>query len=204
MAGSAIGAVLDALAERLGAELDELETVDVWDGPWASLADVGRLSRRMPAALVSLGALEVVHRARRRYEPGQLRAIAASPNVFPAPGQGADLPGVPAPEPHVRIEVAVTLLASDASSSARSARVSALAERAVPVLLGAALVDVRGTNLYTRKLAEKGVAAFAVVGRRDVELGADPREPARPDRVECIDATTLPPERGTAWSRGAA
>lgn len=201
---------LDELVRRLTVEID-LKTADVWDGPWASLQDPGRLSIAMPAALVSLTALELVHLARRRFHPGQLRgASAGNPaNEFPAPGQGAagvfDPPASPAPAPHVRIELGVTMLAADPRSSDRAARVAHLAEAAVPVLVGYALEDIRGTNLYTKALYAKGLAAFLMVGSRDVELGPDPPPRTLPEQVALIDGSgDCPAERETLYTRSAA
>ena len=206
----ALAGTLDELARRLKAEL-ELKTAEVWDGPWASLQDPGRLSVAMPAALVSLNTLELSHRARQRFHPGQLRAAPGGnpPNEFPAPGQGAapgdNPPASPAPSPHVRIEIGVTLLAADPKSSDRAARVAHLAEAAVPVLIGYALEDVRGTNLYTKALAAKGLAAFLLVGRRDVELGPNPPPRTLPEQVALIDASGgCPEERETLYTRSAA
>ena len=179
------------------------------DGPWHALADPGRLSIAMPAALVSLNALEISRLARPRFRPGQLRGVTGGDpaNEFPAPGQGADAsdpPTSPAPTPHVRIELGVTMLASDPKSSDRAARVAHLAEAAVPVLVGYALEGIRGTNLYTKALYAKGLAGFLLVGRREVELAPSAPPRALPEQVECIDASGDPPEeRGTLWTRSA-
>lgn len=205
MAGSALAATLDELVRRLDVEL-EVKTASIWDGPWASLQDAGRLSVAMPAALVSLNSFDVSHRARRRFRPGQLRAATAGnpANEFPAPGQGApaaDPATSTALEAHVRAELAVTLLAADPKASARASRVAHLAEAAVPVLVGYGLVDIRATNLYTRALYQKGVTAFMVAGARDVELGAGPSARSPPERVDLVDAAGV---RETVWVRGAA
>ena len=201
----ALAAALVELARRLKVELD-LPTAEVWDGPWHAMQDPGRLSVKMPAALVSLNALEISNRARRRFHPGQLRGVAGGnpANEFPAPGQGGVNPTFsPALEAHARIDVGVTMLASDPKSSARSARVAELAEGAIPVLVGFALEDVRGTNLYTKALYTKGLAAFLLVGRRDIELVTPGPERTPPEQVEAID-NGCPPERETLYVRGVA
>ena len=201
---------LDELARRLAVEI-ELKTAEVWDGPWHTLQDPGRLSVAMPAALVSLNTLELSHLARRRYHPGQIRAATGGnpPNEFPAPGQGAapgdNPPASPAPAPHVRIEIGVTLLAADPKSSDRAARVAHLAEAAVPVLVGYALEGIRGTNLYTKALYGKGLAGFLLVGHRDVELAPSPLPRTLPQRVDLVDGSgDCPEERETLYTRSAA
>ena len=210
MAGRTQGALcaaLEQLARRLKAELD-LKTAEVWDGPWASLQDPGRLSVAMPAALVAGNAFDVSQRARRRFHPGQLRAATGGdpPNEFPAPGQGgADPTRSPALEAHARVELGVTLLAADPKSSTRAARVLDLAEDAIPVLVGFAVTDIRGTNLYTKALYSKGLAAFLIVGHRDVELGPQPPERSPPEQVGAVDVSGgCPPSRETLYSRSAA
>ena len=205
MAGSALAATLEELVRRLDVEL-EVKTARVWDGPWASLQDAGRLSVAIPAALVSLNALDVSHRARRRFRPGQLRAATAGNPAaeFPAPGQGApaaDPATSTALEVHAHVGLAVTLLAADPKASERAAHVAHLAEAAVAVLVGYALVDIRGTNLYTRSLYQKGIGAFMLAGARDVELGPGPPARSPPERVDLVDAAGV---RETVWVRGAA
>ena len=203
MAAEHQGAIATALAElarRLGVEL-ALKTAEVWDGPWRALADTGRLSVAMPAALVSLNALNVSLLARRRFYPGQLRAVTGGDpaNEFPAAGQGAAAPASTALNAHARIELGVTLLASDPKSSDRSTRVAELAEAAVPVLVGYALQDVRGTNLYTKALYTKGLAAFLLSGHREVELGPLPPGRTPPEQVDLVDAEGM---RETVYVHG--
>ena len=201
----ALRTVLDALVARLGAEL-ELKTAEVWDGPWQALDDPGRVSVAMPAAYVSLAALDVDHRARARYHPGQLRAATGGDpaNEHPAPGQrtvaGAPTRSTPA-APHARAALAVTFLAADPLAADRAGAVVDLAEAAVPVLVGFACRDIRGSSLYTAALYRKGLAAFVVTGQRTVELGAGPPARTPPEQVDLVDAAGV---RETVWVRGAA
>ena len=200
---SAVVAALEQLRERLRFELG-IGTA-LWDGPWGALKDAGRLSVAMPVALVSLNALTVSLRARRRFEPGQLRAATAGDpaDEFPAPGQrkaGDPDPRSPAPAPHARIEIGVTLLASDPDSIDRAVRVASLAEVALPVLVGFALEDIRGTSLYSAAFARTGLAGFLLAGSRDVE--PDIVEPARA-ALRAVDAVFEPDAPERVYVRGA-
>ena len=202
-----LGTALEELVRRLRAELD-LKTAEVWDGPWRALADAGRLSVAMPAALVAVNALEVAHLARPRFHPGGLRAATAGnpPHEFPAPHQGAPTADPPTSPPltvHARVELGVTMLASDASASDRAARVAHLAEAALPVLAGFALEEIRGTNLYTKALYGKGLAAFMLIGRRDIELAPGPPGRVPPEQVEAIETGPCG-ARETVYARSAA
>ncbi len=181
--------MLEDLRARLEAAL-EVKSADIWDGAWHALADPGRISIAAPAALVSLTALDLDHRAQSRYAPGQLRGAAAG---------GPDLSVDPAP--HARADIAVAFLASDPHSGARAQRVLGLAETALPVLLAFAATDIRGSNLYTPALHKKGLAAFVLVARRDVELGPEHPAPARPGAVDAIDGAGA---RRALWRREAA
>ena len=195
----AIAATLRHLADLIEAHL-ALAKVVVWDGPWQTSADEVRFAGGTPAALVSLAGFSLDHRARARFRPGQLRAATAGdPPSGTAPGQegrplGSDV-GSTALAAHVTAEIAVTFLVSDPSSRQRATSLVHLAEAAVPVLAGYALTDIRGSNLYTAALAKKGLAAFVLIGRRDIELS--PPTPPRVDvsRVEAVTAVCGVPER---------
>ena len=139
--------VLEDLVERLRGALPDLKTVEVWDGAWDVLKSPTRASLRQSAALVSLIDLEIASR-NLALAPGQLRAG-----------------GLTASAPTVRAEIAVTVVTAQPSAPRRAAAALALAERAIPVLVDAALTDVTGTNLYSEALAANGLTAFALVGR---------------------------------------
>ena len=176
-----IQAVLEDLVTRLRA-LEGLKAVELWDGAWDALKSPTRVSLRHSAALVSLIDLEIATRG---------LALAA--------GQLTARPPL-APAPIVRAEIAVTLVTAQPSAPRRAAAALALAERAIPILVEAALTDVTGTNLYSEALAANGLTAFALVGRRDVALA--PTAPARqaPAQVDAVRADareTVYPEAGS-------
>ncbi|MDE0202365.1 MAG: hypothetical protein OXK73_08020 [Rhodospirillaceae bacterium] len=167
-----IRAVLDEqLAARLreaeAAPLSNLKAVEIWDGAWDVLASPKRHSFQTPAALVSLAGLSLVHRGQQGFHPRQLQRGEA----------------LPPPTPQVRIDVAVTFVSADPSATKRASQVLGFAEAAVPVLIGAALEDIRGTNLYAKTLYEAGMSAFALFGGRTVELAPEHPEPALPETV---------------------
>ena len=113
-----------------------------------------------------------------------------------APGQlTAGRPSAPAPT--VRAEIAVTVVTAQPSAPRRAAAALALAERAIPVLVDAALTDVTGTNLYSEALAANGLTAFALVGRREIALAPeapDRQAPAQVDAVRAASRETVYPE----------
>ncbi len=171
--------VLEDLVERLRGALPDLKTVEVWDGAWDVLKSPTRASLRQSAALVSLIDLEIASR-NLALAPGQLRAG-----------------GLTASAPTVRAEIAVTVVTAQPSAPRRAAAALALAERAIPVLVDAALTDVTGTNLYSEALAANGLTAFALVGRREIELrpeAPDRQTPAQVDAVRAQARETVYPE----------
>ena len=215
--GAIRGALAD-LAWRLGAELD-LEQVDLFDGEFRALEDPARLSLRTPAALVAVTGFRTGRLGQSRWEPGQLAGLAAGdpPAQFPRPGQvagdapedppcppGAGARGAPAGVPPavtlLEIDIVVALLSAAATTAARTGEVTDLAEASVPVLAGAGLTELAGSSLYTAALAQRGLAAFVVAGRRVAEAAAMPRAARRPDRVDALDGTGV---REALWVRGA-
>ena len=179
------GVLEDQLAARLrGAEavpLGNLKAVEIWDGAWDVLASPKRHSFQTPAALVSLTGLVLAHRGGQGFETRQLHrprlvGEAPCPPVY-------DTSDPPAPTPQVRIDVAVTFVSADPSATKRASQVLELAEAAVPVLIGAALEDIRGTNLYAKTLYEAGMSAFALLGGRVVELAPEQPAPQLPEEV---------------------
>ena len=156
----------EQLAGRLRAALPGLKAVDVWDGAWDALASPKRHSFHVPAALVSLTGLALVHRGQQGFHPRQLQRGETPPST-----------------PQVRIDVAVTFVSADPSAPQRASEVLGLAEAAVPLLLDAALEDIRGTNLYAKALYEAGMSAFALLGGRTVELVPEHPEPQLPETV---------------------
>ena len=178
-------ATLSTLAERLLSHpaLVELGLVhtQVWDGAWHALHDPNRISLPTPAALVSMTALEITHRPQSRFLPGQLRAIASGDPAAPPP---------PDPETQgrthalqARTDVAVTFVSSAPDSHKRAQAVLDLSEAALPVLIDFALQDIRGSNLYTPALHAKGLAAFVLLGRRDIESRPDQPPRAAPSEL---------------------
>ena len=159
--------VLDDLRDMLDTKLPALKAVEVWDGAWDELASPRRKSLQSPAALVSLTGLAVTHRGQQAFDPRQLQ-------------RGPELPP---PTPQVRIDVAVTFVSSAPKASKRASEVLELAESAVPVLVRAALEDIRGTNLYAPALYKAGMSAFALLGGRTVELAPEHPEPELPAEV---------------------
>ncbi len=156
------------LRDATAAPLDTLHTVEVWDGAWDVLASPRRMSFRAPAALVSATAFELVDRGRPAFPPRQL--------------QRGDEP--PPPCLQVRVDVALTFVSDDPSASQRARDVLELAAAALPLLIDAAVEDpIRGTNLYAKTLYEAGMSAFALLGRRTVELAAAPPAPRLPESV---------------------
>ena len=148
-----------------------LETVQLWEGPFRAASDPGRISMRMPAALIAIHTMAPSTPALRAFPPGQLRA--------------GDIRMRP-PTPHVSVEVGVTLLASDPSSEQRLLRLADLGAAVTPVLVGFGMRDVRGTNLYVDRLTTAGLGAFIVVGKREYEdLGPDPNRVV-PRSVEMV------------------
>ena len=145
------------LRERVGA----LKTVEVWDGSWDALASPRRFSFAAPAALVSLAGLVLSHRGQQPFHPRQLTRGEPPP-----------------PCPQVRLSIAVTFVSGDPSATVRAEEVLVLAEAALPVLIDFALEYIEGANLYTKALYETGMGAFALLGRRTVEIA-----PAQPDAV---------------------
>lgn len=216
----ALAATLETLADRLEANLEVVATV--WDGPWQTLADTQISPRRkrarraqaaartaFPAAFVSLLGFALEHRARSRFRPGQLRAARAGDPAagFPAPGQGpgpgAANTGPTAPQPHLRAEIAVSFVDADPDASARATMVATLAEAAVPVLMGFQLTDIRGSSLYTAALTRRGLAAFVLTGRRDIELAPPAAPRAAVSRVDAVSDAGGVRERITVWERDA-
>ena len=156
----------EQLADRLREGIGSLKTVEVWDGAWDALASPRRHSFQTPAALVSLTSLSLSHRGQQGFGPRQLQR-----------GE------IPPPTPQVRIDVAVTFVTADPSATKRASDALGLAESAVPLLIGAALEDIRGTNLYAKALYEAGMTAFALFGGRTVELAPEHLEPVLPETV---------------------
>lgn len=204
-ADGALAAALQHLADRLEAHL-ALAHVQVWDGPWQTLADPARVSVRAPAAFVSLAGFTLSRRARSRFRPGQLRAVAAGdpPHGFPAPGQGVEggeaEAGPTALDLHAAADIAVTFLAAPPNRTRGASEVARLAEAAAPVLVGFALTDIRGASLYTPALSAKGLAAFVLTGRRDIELAPMTPPRAAVARVEAVTEVCGETERIALWS----
>lgn len=160
-----------------------LRRVDLWDGSWSDV-EARRASLPMPACLISLTGIALDHRGQSAWAPGQLRAAG----------------GVVPPAPQVRADLAVTFIASAPAAAARAAHVLALAEAAIPVLVAGGVEDVRGQNLYAPVLYRAGLSAFALLGRRRLELAPahPPRRP--PARVDSIAEGSGRPE--TVWEAG--
>ena len=158
--------VLQLLTDCLRDELTGLKTAEVWDGAWDELASPRRKSFGAPAMLVSLTGLILTHRGQQGFHPQQLQR-----------GE------MPPPTPQVRIDVAVTFVSADPSAEKRAGDVLGFAEAAVPVLIGAALQDIRGTNLYAPALYKAGMSAFALLGWRTVQLVPEHPEPDLPETV---------------------
>ena len=100
----------------------------------------------------------------------------------------------------MRAHLGVAFVSAAPKGAKRTVTVVDLAEAAVPVLLGFAVQDIRGSTLYTPALHRKGLGAFVVMGHRDVELS--PAHPAavRPVAVDAIDGTG---GRSALWRRSA-
>lgn len=191
----ALRAALEELARRLKLELT-LKTAELWDGAWHALKDPARVSLATPAALVSVTAFDVAQRPMSRWLPGQLRGSASGdpPNRFPRPGQSegetrGDATRFPAVVPHVRPDVAVTFVSAAPGATRRTAQVLDLVEASLPVLIGYRMTELSGSSLYTPALHAKGLAAFVVAGRLEVE--ATPADPDRfsPDQVDLIEGS---------------
>ena len=210
--GGAIRAALEDLARRLELELP-LRTAELWDGAWHALKDPGRVSLATPAALVSVTSFGIAQQAMSRWRPGQLRGVAAGdpPHHFPRPGQSdgdtrGDAARFPALVPHVRAEIAVTFLSAAPGASRRTAQVLDLVEAALPVLIGFGLEELAGSSLYTPALHAKGLAAFVVIGRRELEATPEPPDRLTPAHVDLIEGEGPcgDPEQVTVYTRGAA
>ena len=169
----------EQLADRLRDRIGALRTIEVWDGAWDTLASPRRKSFRAPAALVSLTGLVLAHRGAQPFHARQLQR-----------GER------PAATPQARIDVAVTFVSSDPAAHKRAAEVLDFAEAAVPLLIDAALEDIRGTNLYSPALYKAGMSAFALLGGRTVEL--EPEHPA-PRVPESVRARGLVGADGLVW-----
>lgn len=160
----------DALVERDV----ELRQAEVWDGAWDTLAESGTVSLSTPAALVSVVDFELAHLGHSTWPPGQLRDA----------GERADPTLPPDVVARLGVRIAVTVVTADPDRMDRARRAIVHAERAIPTMVAAAIVDIRGSNLYAPALYRRGLTAAALVGRRDVELA--PEHPARqsPVRVD--------------------
>lgn len=188
--------VLDGLVRRAGADdppgladaVAGLRSVRTWEGPWDALASPGRASVVCPAALVSLVDLTVV--ALGRTVDG-LRTL--------APGGAVDVPPPrrtpAAPRPTCRLEIAVTLLGGGSGARDRAAGLLDLVEEVLVVMVGHAVEGIVGTNLDTDKLRMKGLSAFVLVGRREIEIAPadEPRQvPAAVDTRGLLHAAGWP------------
>lgn len=186
-----------------GAELPHRPRVELWDGAWDALASPTRHSFPKAAALVSLTGLALVHRGQQAFEPKQLAAERTLRRVRAAHGGGhqplpAETP--PQPTPQVRIDVAVTFVSGAPAADLRALEVLEMAEAAVPVLIKAALEDIRGTNLYAKALYEAGMSAFALLGGRLVELAPGHPEASPPAEVCVVSGPGSPARR--VWPDG--
>jgi len=180
------------LADRLRGALPDLCETTVWDGAWDALASPKRHSFPALAAMVSLTGFTLVHRGQHICDASQLHRprAAGSPPCPPV----YDTSDPPPPTPQARLNVAVTFISAHPAAERRAMEVLDLAERAVPVMIQAALEDIRGTNLYGPALYEAGMTAFALLGGRTVEIA-----PERPARVlpESVHARGLISREGS-------
>ena len=178
--------VLEGLRDMLRMKLPGLKSAEVWDGAWDAEKGPRRASLQCPAALVSLTSLAVTHKGQQADHPKQLAAARTLRRVRLAHGGGhqplpAETP--PLPTPQARLDVAVTFVSSAPKAPARATEVLALAEAATPILVWAALDEIRGTNLYSPALYKQGMSAFSLFGRRTIEIVPEQLGPQLPSFV---------------------
>lgn len=181
-----IRGVLDGLVERAGATgppglkdaVSGLRSARVWEGPWDAVRSPGRASLATPAALVSLIDLEVTAVGRTLADRRSL-----------APAGGGARRSVGAARPVCRLEIAVTLLGGGSGTKSRAADVLDLVEEVLVVMADHALEGIGGANLDSDALRAKGLSAFVLSGRREIEIGAAAGERVRPARVDVAGRT---------------
>ena len=196
-------AALEALVRRtvdgappgLADAVSGLKSVQVWEGAWDTLASPQRLTVQTPAALVSLIDLAVIDVGRTVQTRGPLTVRGSGGNVVTIPPSPREAETVV--RPTCRVEIAVTLISSQPGAAARAEGVLELAEQALPVMVAHALENIEGTNLESDALRKRGMSAFLLLGRRELELA--PADPARvlPGRVDVRGSTvtrTIYPE----------
>lgn len=189
----------DRLRDRLG---DLCETT-VWDGAWDALASPKRHSFPALAAMVSLTGFTLVHRGQGILEPQRLHRPRADGEPPCPPVYDTGESSRPPPCPQARLDVAVTFISAHPQAECRAMEVLDLAERAVPVMIEAAIEDIRGTNLYGPALYEAGMTAFALLGGRRVELAPPLPDRALPESVRARGLISREGSRtGLEWPNG--
>ena len=158
----------------------------VWDGAWHALADPNRIALPTPAALVSMTALRDrsagPSRGTSRASSGRSRPETPRARLRPIRKRRASRHALQA-----RVDVAVAFVSSEPDSEKRAQAVVDLVEAAIPVLIDFALQDIRGSSLYTPALHTKGLAAFVLMGRRDIESRPDQPPELVPSLVRYVE-----------------